>query len=78
MNPSILLGRAKYGEWSSEQSKQILEWYLNTLKGWLQIADPKKSFAREDGKTLSSMGEDKNYTIQWKSAVQADLKGTDV
>ena len=67
--------KAKYGEWTSEQSKQILEWYLNTLKGWLQIAD---SFAREDGKTLSSMGEDKNYTIQWKSVVQSDLEGTDV
>ena len=61
-----------------EQSKQILKWYLNTLKGWLQIANPKKSFAKEDGKTLSSMGEDKNYTIQWKSVVQADLEGTDV
>ena len=70
--------RAKYGEWSSEQSKQILEWYLNTLKGWLQIADPKKSFAREGGRTLSSAGEYKNYTLQWKSAGQADLEGTDV
>ena len=70
--------RAKYGEWSSEQSKQILEWYLNTLKGWLQIADPKKSFAREGGRTLSSAGEDKNYILQGKSAVQADLEGTNV